>query len=94
MRGWGRRSGWLVVALACGCASNEATRGVDFLAEATDTGSDNGPIGLTVQTDQAVAFERTAGELARAAVERHMDRLVGACEPAKRRAGRGSSKAS
>jgi hypothetical protein len=49
--------------------------------ETYDTGFDNGPRTLTMQTDEAAALERTASAMAQAAVARHRERLVRDCSP-------------
>jgi hypothetical protein len=50
-----------------------------FIEETYATGYDNGPLDLTMQTDEASALEHTASELAKDAVARHSRELIGDC---------------
>jgi hypothetical protein len=52
-----------------------------FVEETYDTGYDNGPRSLTLQTDEAMALERSLGDVARLVVGAHPERLLDACVP-------------
>jgi hypothetical protein len=52
-----------------------------FGEETYDTGYDNGPLELTMQTDAASALEQSAADLARATVATHEQTLIGTCVP-------------
>ena len=50
-----------------------------FVEETYGTGYDNGPLDLTMQTDEASALDLAASDVAKRAVAKHADKLVGAC---------------
>jgi hypothetical protein len=54
-----------------------------FLDDSLDTGYDNGPAALTVQPEQAEAYEEVAWEVAELAVREHRDLVLGECDPAR-----------
>lgn len=50
-----------------------------FVEETYATGYDNGPLDLTMQTDEASALDLAASDIAKRAVRAHPDRLIGGC---------------
>jgi hypothetical protein len=52
-----------------------------FLEETYDTGYDNGPRSLTLQTDEAAALERSVSDVAKSVTAQHPERFLGACVP-------------
>jgi hypothetical protein len=61
--------------------TGEALAADRFLEETYDTGYDDGPLTLTMQTDEAGALERSANDLAQTLVGAHPERLLGVCVP-------------